>query len=176
LKKKNVAIGSHLQGTNVTVKFIKEKLGKDARWNDVEIPYHKAFRMLFNGSIDAFFFVGAAPVVNLDNMPKSMRDKIKLISLPENEALKDAYGEMVEINSTVYSWVTEPVKTYAVQTVLVTNVYAEDDERIERLRKMLQAIKNNKDKDGIHPGWKDVVFKEVDNVEWKFHPVTKEFF
>lgn len=176
LKKKDVAIGSHLQGTNVTAKFIKEKLGKDARWDDVEVPYTKAFRLLFNGSIDAFFFVGAAPIHDLDNLPKSMKDKIKLISLPQNEDLKEAYGEMVEINSEIYSWVTEPVKTYAVKTVLVTHVYGEDEERVENISKLIKLIKDNKDNDNIHPEWQNVKFEEDPLIEWDYHSAAKALF
>lgn len=173
LKKKRVGIGSSLQGTYITAKYIKEQLG--AKWTDVEIPYDKSFRALFNGDIDAFFFVGKAPVSNLANLSKSMKDKITLISLPVNEKLKEAYGEQVEINNTMYSWVDKPVKTYQVKTVLVTSIRDQTPEQVENLRKLLQAIKDNKDNEGYHPGWKNVLFQEDPEIEFEYHEIMKEF-
>lgn len=174
LKKKRVGIGSKLQGTNITATYIKEQLG--ANWIDVEIPYDKAFRALFNGDIDAFFFVGKAPVADLANLSKSMKDKITLISLPQDEKLKEAYGEMVEITNAQYSWVEQPVKTYQVKTVLVTSVRDQTPEKVELLRKLMEAIKENKDNEGFHPGWKNVMFQEDPSIEFEYHELMKEFF
>ena len=174
LKKKRVGIGSTLQGTNITAKYIKEQTGM--KWEDVELPYDKAFRALFNGDIDAFFFVGAAPISDLASLAKSMKDKIKLVSLPVNEKLKEAYGEQVEINSTMYSWVDKPVKTYAVKAILVTSVRGQTPEQVENLRKLMQAIKDNKDKNGYFEGWKNVKFQEDTEIEFEYHPLMKEFF
>lgn len=176
LKKKRVGIGSTLQGTNITAKFLKEKLGKDALWEEVEVTYERSFAALFNGSIDAFFFVGAAPIADLADMPKSRKDKLKLISLPQHEALKDAYGEMVEITPANYSWIDGPVKTYAVQTILVTCILNETPETQAEIKKLLEAIKANKDKENIHPNWKKVQFKENPNIEWKYHKTAKAMF
>lgn len=174
LKKKRVGIGSTLQGTNITAKYIKEQT--KMKWEDVELPYDKAFRALFNGDIDAFFFVGAAPVSDLASLAKSMKDKIKLIGLPVNEKLKEAYGEQVEINSSMYSWVDKPVKTYAVQAILVTSIRGQTPEQVENLRLLFQAIKDSKDKTGYFEGWKDVKFVEDKNIEFDYHPLMKEFF
>lgn len=174
LKKKRVGIGSTLQGTNITAKYIKEQTGM--KWDDVELPYDKAFRALFNGDIDAFFFVGAAPISDLAHLAKSMKDKIKLISLPVNEKLKEAYGEQVDINNTMYSWVDKPIKTYAVKAILVTSIRGQTPEQVENLRKLFQAIKDNKDKKGYFEGWKDVKFVEDKDIEFEYHPLMKEFF
>jgi TRAP transporter TAXI family solute receptor len=176
LKKKRVGVGSRLQGTNITAKYIKEKTGM--KWEDVEIPYDKSFRALFNGDIDAFFFVGKAPVADMANLSKSMKDKIKLISLPVNEKLKEAYGEQVQITSEHYSWIDGAAKimTYQVKTVLVTSVRSETDEKLDNLRKLLTALKNNKDKEGYHPGWKTIQFVEDETIEFEYHPLMKEFF
>ncbi len=74
LKGKNVSIGSSLQGTNITAKYIKEVT--KMKWHDVELPYDKALKALLSGRIDAFFYVGAAPVSNFTGMSKAMRDTI----------------------------------------------------------------------------------------------------
>jgi len=174
LKKKRVGIGSTLQGTNITAKYIKEQTGM--KWEDVELPYDKAFRALFNGDIDAFFFVGAAPISDLANLAKSMKDKIRLISLPVNAKLKEAYGDQVEINNTMYSWVVEPVKTYAVKAILVTSIRGQTPEQVENLHKLFQALKDNKDKKGYFEGWKDVKFVEDKDIEFEYHPLMKDFF
>jgi len=167
LKKKRVAVGSSLQGTHITAAFIKD--ATKVKWIDVDLPYDKAFRALLNHDIDAFFFVGKAPISRLKNMKKSMRDKIKLLSLPENEILKDAYGEMVEINNTSYSWVVDPVKTYAVQSILVTSLSGQNPAQKEQIVKLMQAIKAMKDNPGFHESWKDVKFEKDPVIEWEYY-------
>jgi len=167
LKKKRVATGSSLQGTHITAAFIKE--ATKSKWIDVDLPYDKAFRALLNHDIDAFFFVGKAPIHRLKNMKKSMRDKIKLISLPENDILKDAYGEMVEINNSDYSWVVDPVKTYAVQSILVTSLSGQTPEQKEQIVKLMEAIKAMKDNSGYHESWKEVKFEKDPVIEWEYY-------
>ena len=173
LKKKRVGIGSSLQGTNITAKYIKEITG--SKWTEVDIPYDKAFRALFSHDIDAFFFVGNAPVYDLKTLPKSMKDRLKLIGIPEDDKLKEAYGEQVEINSSTYSWVVKPIKTYAVKSLLVTSLagYPENSEEAKakeaQITKLLQAIKQLKDKKGYHKSWTGIKFKEDPIIEWKYY-------
>ena len=172
LKKKRVGIGSSLQGTNITAKYIKEIT--KSKWTDVDIPYDKAFRALFSHDIDAFFFVGNAPVYDLKTLPKSMKDKLKLIGIPEDDKLKEAYGERIEINSGIYSWVQTPVKTYAVKSLLVTSLAGQTDEQKANIVKLLEAIKQQKNTKGYHEGWKSVQFKKDPVIEWKyFEPALK---
>jgi TRAP transporter TAXI family solute receptor len=166
LKKKRVAIGSSLQGTHITATYIKEVTG--VKWIDVDLPYDKAFRALFSGDIDAFFFVGKAPISDLKTLPKSMKDKLKMISIPANDKLKEAYGEQVEITNSTYSWVTEPIKTYAVKSLLVTSLAGQTPEQVDAITKLLQAIKALKDKEGYHESWKTVNFQKDPIVEWDY--------
>lgn len=166
LKKKRVAIGSSLQGTHITATYIKEVLG--AKWVDVDLPYDKAFRALFSGDIDAFFFVGKAPISDLKTLPKSMKDKLKMISIPENDKLKEAYGERIDINSKTYSWVTDSVKTYAVKSLLVTSLSGQTPEEVDAIAELLQAIKAMKNKEGYHESWKTVKFQKDEIVEWEY--------
>ena len=166
LKKKRVAIGSSLQGTHITATYIKQVT--KSNWVDVDIPYDKAFRALFSGDIDALFFVGKAPISDLKTLPKSMKDKLKMISLPENEKLKEAYGDQVEITKETYSWVTDPIKTYAVKSLLVTSLSGQTPEQVDAITKLLQAIKQMKDKKGYHESWKTVTFQKDPVVEWNY--------
>jgi TRAP transporter TAXI family solute receptor len=174
LKKKRVATGSSLQGTHITAAYIKEVT--NSKWIDVDIPYDKAFRALLSHDIDAFFFVGKAPISKLANMPKSMRDKIKLISLPENPKLTEAHGEMVEINNSNYSWVVDPIKTYAVKSLLVTSLAGQTPAQKQQITKLLEAIKAMKDKPGFHESWKDVKFEKDPIIEWKYYDAALKLY
>lgn len=174
LKGKRVGIGSTFQGTNTTAKFIKEKTG--SKWEDVEIAYDKAFKALFDGSIDAFFFVGNAPIKDLAEISKAMKDQLQLISIPANEELKNAYGEQVEINNTFYPWVDQPVKTYAVKSLLVTSIEGQTPEKEEAIKNLLIEVKQNKDNPGYHKAWKNIKFEKDPEIEWEFHKVTSEVY
>ncbi|RLD66552.1 MAG: hypothetical protein DRI84_04530 [Bacteroidetes bacterium] len=179
LKKKRVGIGSSLQGTNITAKYIKEITG--AKWTEVDIPYDKAFRALFSHDIDAFFFVGSAPIYDLKTLPKSMKDKLLLIGIPADDKLKDAYGEQVEINTSTYSWVIAPVKTYAVKSLLVTSLSGHNDNdpndtQREAITKLLTAIKKMKDTEGYHEAWKDVHFTKDPVIEWKYYTAALKLY
>jgi len=172
LKKKDVGIGSSMQGTNVTAQLIKEKTG--INWFDVEIPFEKAFRALLNDDIDAFFFVGAAPVTSLNKLSPTLKDQIKLVPI-ENKELEEIY-EVATISSDTYTWVDKNVKTFSVRSVLVTSVTDETPQKIANLNKLLNFIKQNLNKlqaEG-HPAWKTVNFKD-NGIEWEFHDVAKKF-
>ncbi|MCF8298779.1 MAG: TAXI family TRAP transporter solute-binding subunit [Saprospiraceae bacterium] len=171
LKKKNVGIGSAMQGTNITAKFIKEKTG--INWYDVEIPFDKAFRALMNDDIDAFFFVGAAPVNSLNKLSPTLKDQIKLVPIVDDK-LKDAY-EPATITADTYTWVDKDVQTYGVRSVMVASIADETPQQAEKLSSFLNAIKNNLTKlqaEG-HPAWKVVNFKD-NGIEWEFHDVAKK--
>lgn len=171
LKKKDVAIGSTMQGTNITAKFIKEKTKID--WYDVEIPFDKAFRALMNDDIDAFFFVGAAPVSSLNKLSPTLKDQIKLIPIV-HDALKEIY-EVATINPETYTWVEKPVQTYGVRSVLACSISGEDSDKVQLLTDFLKAIKDNIKElqaDG-HPIWKVVNFED-NGIEWEFHDVAKK--
>ncbi len=174
LKGKRVGIGSSLQGTNTTATFIKEKTG--GKWEDVEIAYDKAFKALFDGNIEAFFFVGNAPIKDLADISKAMKDQLQLIALPATEELKNAYGEQVEINNSMYPWVDQPVKTYAVKSLLVTSLEGQTPEKEEAIKNLLLEVKQNKDKAGYHKSWQKIEFKKDPEIEWEYHKVTTEVY
>lgn len=175
LKKKRVGIGSSLMGTNITAKYIKEVTGSN--WEDVEIPFDKSFKALFNGSIDAFFFVGAKPVADLANIPISMRDKITLISIPADKAGKlDLAYEKVTITPEDYKWLSANVETYAVKALLVTSVGGQTPETEVALQKMLEIIKANKDNSANHPNWKTINFAKDDKIDWEYYPAALKLF
>lgn len=173
LKKKKVGIGSSLMGTNITAKYIKEVTGMN--WQDVEIPFDKSFKALFNGAIDAFFFVGAKPVKDLADLSVSMRDKITLISIPSNEKLDKAY-EKINITPEDYKWLDAPVETYAVKSVLVTSTLGQTPEKEEAISKMLAVIKAHKDDAGNHENWKTINFAKDDKIDWTYYPAALKLY
>jgi TRAP transporter TAXI family solute receptor len=174
LKGKQVGIGSSMQGTNITAKFIREKT--KINWKEVEIPYDRAFRALLVGDIDAFFFVGAAPVSSLNRLSPNLKDQIKLLPV-EHESLKSIYEETTMAAGT-YTWLTENIKTYNIKTVLVCSVLNETPEKADMIDKFLQLVKNNlgtlQDPKKAHPNWKNVNFGQ-DGIEWEFHPMAKKY-
>ena len=173
LKKKRVAIGSSLMGTNITAKYIKEVTG--SRWEDVEIPFDKSFKALFNGSIDAFFYVGAKPVKDMANLSVTMRDKITLISIPQNEQLDKAY-EKATITPEDYKWLDGNIETYAVRSVLVTSIAGQTPEKEAAIQKVLEIIKANKDNPANHSNWKLVKFAKDDKIDWEYYPAALKLY
>jgi TRAP transporter TAXI family solute receptor len=183
LKKKRVGIGSALMGTNITAKYIKEVTG--SKWEDVEIPFDKSFKALFNGSIDAFFYVGAKPVKDLENISKAMRDKITLISIPADKdgKLELAYSK-VTITPDDYKWLAGPVETFAVKSLLVTSLAGQTPEKEEAIKQMLELLKTNlpmmqskidasaNGKSSYHKNWKDIKFEEDTDIDWDYYPAA----
>jgi TRAP-type uncharacterized transport system substrate-binding protein len=173
LKKKRVGIGSSLMGTNITAKYIKEVTG--SKWEDVEIPFDKSFKALFNGSIDAFFYVGAKPVKDLANLSVAMRDKITLISIPQNEQLDKAY-EKATITPEDYKWLDGNIDTYAVRSLLVTSIAGQTPEKETQIKQVLEIIKANKDNSGNHSNWKSVKFAKDDKIDWEYYPAALQVY
>jgi len=161
LKGKKVAIGTVYQGTYVTARLIKGMTG--VNWIDVPIPFSEVYVALMNNQIDAFFFVGAAPVAKLFYL--NAVDKIKMVPI-EHPKLDKVY-EKINIKAGTYPWLKNDVKTYAVRSVLATNIKGETPEQRKNIQKMLLSIKNQKDaliKYG-HKKWKEVDFN-FDHLDW----------
>jgi len=180
LKGKKVAIGSSLQGTNITAKYIKEVT--KMKWQDVEIPYDKALKALLSGRIDAFFYVGAAPVSNFTHMSKQMRDRITLIPLNPTKGKKDLdenYTTTVIKQDYYKKWLKADVATYSVRSLLVTDINRQTKEDQENIVKLMQVIKNHSNDSGIHKSWKEI-FKNMktnkEEIDWDFYEPTKGLF
>jgi len=172
LKGKRVAIGSAGQGTAVTAKFIKEKTGIE--WIDFDLSIKDAFPALLNGNIDAFFFVGSAPVLSLNGLSPTF-EQLKLI--PVNHPKLTEYYVPSTIASGTYHWLKADVQTLGVKLILVSNTASETAKDKETIKRMLNAIKNNISKlqEKGHPNWKKVDFNFSD-VKWEVHPVSKSVF
>ena len=183
LKGKKVAIGSSLQGTNITAKYIKEVTKMD--WHDVEIPYDKALKALLSKRIDAFFYVGAAPVSNFTGMSKQMRDMITLIPLVPEKGKKDldeAYIKATITADTYSKWLKTDIATYSVRSLLVTDINGQTKEQQDNIVKLMQTVIEHKNDSGIHKNWKKVFGPEEEGAtkftddDWDFYEPTKSLF
>lgn len=165
LKNKRVAIGSKNQGTYITASLIKGL--RRVKWIDVPIGFDKAFTALMSGEVDAIFYVGYAPATKLYRF--TQREKIKLVPIKYRK-LKTVYSQAV-IPAGTYKWADYDVETFAVKSVLVTNVGNEKPEQIKRNLQLLGDIKRNINllrKDG-HPKWNDVTF-DYQEIKWRIYP------
>jgi len=170
---KKVAVGTKKQGTYVTARYIKT-LTK-IKWKDVTIGFNDALEALITGDIDAFFFVGSAPVEKLADIPDNIKEKITL--LPLTHPKLENYYTLLTLKKGTYTWLKEDIGTYGVRYALATNTKNESDNKFDHLKTLVEDIRVNYDKlvaDG-HEQWKEVDFK-FDNIKWPIHPATQEIF
>jgi len=174
LKGKRVGIGSKQTGTQVTAICIQEITG--IQWINVEWDLDFCIKSLFNGQLDAFFFVGSAPVERL-KLSKDIQFELRLVPIEDENLL--AYYPKSVIKKGSYFWAKEDVPTFGVLDALVTNIIGETKEKQENIKKMLTDIKNNIEelKKTGHPEWKEVSF-DFSNYEGKIQTddISKEVF
>lgn len=170
LKGKIVGIGSKDAGSNITANFIKLKTEID--WIDSEIPFSSSFQALLSDSIDAFFFVGAAPANALKSLSKDVSNIIKLIPI-QDKRLDDIYTRKT-IQSGIYAWVDKDIKTYSVRSLLVVNTRNIDESMDAKIELLYEDLKGNlagiRKNKLSHPKWKQVDFTDKKHIDW---PVYK---
>ncbi|RUA24912.1 MAG: hypothetical protein DSY76_07315 [Bacteroidetes bacterium] len=171
LRGKRVAIGTKDQGTYVTASIIKQRTG--IAWFDVEMSSNDAYKALNDGVIDAYFYVGGAPVSSLTKLGADA--PIQLVSI-KHKALNKIYRKK-KIKKGTYAWQTSTVTTYAVPTVLVVKVENMSDDTQQKFNTLLNDVTSNlklMQTEG-HEKWKDVYFKNQD-IDWPYYyarPVVK---
>lgn len=163
---KRIGVGDSSSGSYFTAKHIEENSGIE--WNVIQVDFNSSINALIKGEIDAFLFVGAAPANLLLNQPREVADKLALVSLNLNNGY-DCYSKRT-IPENTYSWQKEPIKTYAVKSLLVVNtnnidvnMAAKIDSLYNDLKYNLKGIQLNK---FSHPKWKSVEFSNMDDVDW----------
>ena len=170
---KRVGMGSEKSGTNITARFIQYKT--TLKWKAFNIPFNQCFAALLNDSIDAFFYVGAAPSNLLKSLSSDVQKFIKLVPV-ESKELKDFYSTRT-IEKGVYPWLNEDIQTISVKSLIAVNTRNIDEEEAKQVDLLYEDLKGNlrgiqKNKLS-HPKWKDVDFSDMDGVDW---PVYKEEF
>jgi TRAP transporter TAXI family solute receptor len=168
---KRVGIGGKNSGTHVSALIIKDLEKLD--WKTINIDFNESVKALLADSIDAFFYVGAAPSSYLSNLDPAISSQLKLANV-RGSNLNDIY-ENKKIKSNIYSWNTKDVKTIGVRSLLVVNTNNIDsatatqiDILYDDLSDNLKGIQWNK---FSHPKWKQVDFGDMEIIDW---PVYKE--
>jgi len=164
LKGKKVAVGSKGQGTFVSAATIKKASRID--WIDVPMSINDAQKALDAGEIDAYFYVGGAPVNSLLELGKSA--KLRLVNI-DFDGLENIYSKKVIAKGT-YPWQKKEVTTFVVPTVLVCNV---KDMTIDTRRKLNTLISDTKAGLGTfqkkgHAKWKEVYVKSH-AINWPYY-------
>ncbi len=172
LRGKRVAVGTKEQGTYVTATTIKQRTG--VAWLNVEMSSNDSYKALIDGVIDAYFYVGGAPVSSLKKLGADA--PIQLVSI-KHKALKDIYRKK-KIASGTYAWQQKSVTTYAVPTLLVVKVKNMSDDTQVKFNTLLKDVNANMKKmqSTGHPKWKEVYFKNQD-IDWPYYysrPVVKD--
>ncbi|MBT3208708.1 MAG: TAXI family TRAP transporter solute-binding subunit [Bacteroidetes bacterium] len=172
LRNRTVSIGSVNQGTNITASTIKEITG--INWKSVNMSFGKAKTALLSGNIDAFFFVGSAPVKDIASAGTDSRFKL----VPISDKKLDKHFMKSSIFADAYKWIDADVGTYSVNVFLATNVKTEDFEDAENVRILLSTIKQNiaKLQEKGHKGWKFVKFDFSKVVNWEIHEAAMKVF
>lgn len=169
LDDKTVAIGTQDQGTYATANLIKDRSG--IYWTSRNIHFDDALKELYADKIDAFFFVGSAPVEKLDLNPQSMVEDLDLVPL-ENFNDWAKYYDNDTIYAGDYKWLDYGVPTFGVRALLVVNeskLTADDKNKVLQLKMAIQNKFDELKKVG-HPKWKEVDFFDWDETDW---PVYK---
>jgi uncharacterized protein len=170
LRFKRVGVGLPSQGANITARNIKEKLG--LVWTDVEIHSNECFQALQEGKIDAYFYVGGAPVEALQAFGAEAKDKIKLVTISDKR-LKGTYQPRV-IKKGTYPWQEKDVKTIVVPTLLVVNLEKLNADMKVQIEQLYRDITNNVKKlqaEG-HPKWKVVYYQNAE-LNWPYYYIPR---
>ncbi|RLD46105.1 MAG: hypothetical protein DRI86_04075 [Bacteroidetes bacterium] len=164
LKGKKVAVGTPEQGTFVTAATIK-RMSK-IEWKDVEISSNDALAALNAGEIDAYFYVGGAPVKSLSEISKD--SKLQLVNISTN-GLEEVYTTKV-IKKGTYAWQKKDVHTLAVPTLIACNIHEMTLDTRRKLNTLLTDTKSNIgafEKSG-HKKWQDVYTKSL-YINWPYY-------
>jgi TRAP transporter TAXI family solute receptor len=168
LDDKTVAIGTQDQGTYATANLIKDRSG--IYWTSRNIHFDDAMKGLYSDEIDAFFFVGTAPVEKLNLNPQAMVEDLDLVPLEDFNDWARYYA-----NDTIYAgdykWLDYDVPTFGVRTLLVINeskLTSDDKNKVMKLKMEIQNKFDVLKKEG-HPKWKEVNFFNWNEADWPMY-------
>jgi len=152
LADKRVAIGREGSGTYLTTRLLF-KTSEVTPKEMVPIDTDEALAELKAGRIDAMFYVAGYPVKLLSEQVKA-EDNLALIPITSKSILEFYPG--VEIPAGTYAWQTQPVRTAAVKSALVSFDFRNRD--CDAIGRFAQLVSDRLDwlqKNG-HPKWKAV--------------------
>lgn len=168
LEKKRLSIGSKDQGTYTTANYIKDR--SSVSWNSYNVPFDDVLNELFMDRVDAFMFVGSAPVDRLNIDPQVMRDKLTLVELQDFNGWAKYYKNDT-IHTTDYKWLDHNVPTFSVRTLLIVNESKLTAEEKTTVAEIQSGIMNNISglKMQGHPKWKEIKFTDWSDSDWPMY-------
>ncbi len=170
---KRVGMGNENSGTIFTSRSIKSKSGID--WIEYIVDFEHSIPALFKDSIDAFFFVGAAPSNLITALPLEVQNQLQLVSIDLGKNNHCFENQIIPRNT--YSWQDTDVKTYSIKSLIILNTMNLNGSRLNQIDSLYMDLSDNLR--GIqlnkfsHPKWKSVEFSDMENIDW---PVFKESF
>jgi len=166
LNGKRIGVGGLNSGTYVTCSIIQNVT--NIKWKAINIDFNQSVTALLEDSLDAFFYVGAAPSSYLSSLKSSIAGKLKLVDV-QNDKLEGLYGDKI-IEKGQYSWNHDDVETIGVQSLLMVNVNNIDTTSARQIDVLYSDLSDNLK--GIqwnkfsHPKWLQVDFGNMDNINW----------
>jgi TRAP transporter TAXI family solute receptor len=153
LEGKRVSVGPPGGGTAVTAAVLFTVY--DIKATVSEEPFEEAVKKLEQGSLDAVFFVGGAPVPFIGELG----GQFQFVRLPTNPALEQIYLR-ISLGKKQYAWAGADTETYAVPAAIMGLDYR-DEKYVAQMQQLVLAILNNQgtlEAKG-HPKWKSAIIR-----------------
>lgn len=172
LNDKRISVGKEGSGNWVTSNVLKSKLG--LKWKDVNYDPSTSIDALLIGDIDGMIYVAGKPIKLLEDLPESVGNKIKILSIKNNKNL-DKYYVPTMISDGLYKWQKDSVNTYAPIAIMITYNY-QSPEKKQEIRQLTSCILHNMNnlQDNFHTKWKEVDPYNYTNVKWESHDVVRD--
>jgi TRAP transporter TAXI family solute receptor len=153
LEGKRVSVGPPGGGTAVTAAVLFNIY--DIKATVTEETFEDAVKKMDQGSLDAVFFVGGAPVPFISKLD----GRFHFVRLPANPLLGQIYLR-TSLGKQQYSWVGADTETYAVPAVIM-GVDKRDEKYVSQMQQLVLAVLNNQEflEAKGHPKWKSSIIR-----------------
>jgi uncharacterized protein len=153
LEGKRVSTGLPGGGSAVTAVVLFKTYGVKARVSGE--PFEEAVKMLEQGSLDAVFFVGGAPVPIIERLG----GKLQFVRLPRNPALEQIYLRTT-LGKKQYGWAGAQTETYAVPAAMM-GLDKRDEKYVTQMQRLVLAILDNREflQTKGHPKWRSSIVR-----------------
>lgn len=151
-KEYSVSCGKKESGSCVTAKYIEQAYGVKFKYNH-DIDFDTAVSLMKEEKLDLTISIIGKPA----KVFKAI-EGMEFITLKDNMIMDGLY-KRAQLSANDYNWVDKSVTTYAVPSVLVTNI-PEGSKNINVVEAMVKVLVKNKaylNQSG-HPKWKQVDF------------------
>jgi uncharacterized protein len=153
LEGKRVSVGLPGAGSAVTAVVLFKTYGVKAAVSGE--PFEEAVKKLEQGSLDAVFFVGGAPVPIIERLA----GKFQFVRLPRNPALEQIYLRTT-LGKKQYGWAGAQTETYAVPAAMM-GLDKRDEKYVTQMQRLVLAILDNREflQTNGHPKWQSSIVR-----------------